>query len=175
MKRYNLTEKKFLSDQELNRLEFTLSRNRDKSIRDYLLISVALATGGRANEILALTKKDLNVQNRSVFLLGLKGSFDRSIPIKKPLFDDLLRYSQTLIGDKLFDISYPRLVQIWNVWTPNPEKTFHCLRHTAALRVYRKTKDIRLLQLFLGHANIQNSIIYMDYVYSEEQMRRLIL
>ncbi len=40
--------------------------------------------------------------------------------------------------------------------------TFHSLRHTALTRLYKKTKDIRLVQEVAGHANISTTMIYYD-------------
>ena len=74
----------------------------------------------------------------------------------------------------LFPISYPRLVQIWQHYRP-VHKKFHSLRHTFAIELYKKTKDIRLLQMALGHRNIANTMIYADYVYSQTELRRLLL
>jgi site-specific recombinase XerD len=49
---------------------------------------------------------------------------------------------------------------------------FHCLRHTAGSIVRRRTKDIRLAQLFARHANIATTTIY-DHP-SDEEMRAAI-
>jgi integrase/recombinase XerC len=54
-------------------------------------------------------------------------------------------------------------------------KKFHSLRHTFAIELYQKTKDLRLVQVALGHRNITNTMIYADYVYSQQELRKLIL
>jgi len=74
----------------------------------------------------------------------------------------------------LFPISYHRLYQIWHQYRPVAKK-FHSLRHTFAIRLYRKTKDLRLVQVALGHRNITNTMIYADYIYSQQELRKLIL
>ena len=76
--------------------------------------------------------------------------------------------------DLLFPISYSRLIQIWEHYRPTHKK-FHSLRHTFAIRLYKKTKDLRLVQVALGHRNITNTMIYADYVYSQQELRKLIL
>ena len=125
-------------------------------------------------ELLNLRKADLDPEERTVFIRGLKGSSDREIPLKSQLFDQIWREAQKTEGELIFPISYNRLRQIWQLYRP-VHKKFHCLRHTFAIQLYKKTKDVRLLQMALGHRNIVNTMIYADYVYSREELRKLIL
>ncbi|CAM5999402.1 unnamed protein product [Sphagnum balticum] len=39
----------------------------------------------------------------------------------------------------------------------------------------QKTKDLRLVQVALGHRNITNTMVYADYIYSQQELRKLIL
>jgi integrase/recombinase XerC len=136
---------------------------------------LALRTGGRASELLGLRHVDLNTYDSSVFIRGIKGSNDREIPLPAKLFEKLQAYAATVpSSSNLFPIGYHRLRQIWDWYRPVPKK-FHSLRHTFAIRLYKKTKDIRLVQVALGHRNITNTMIYADYHYSQEELRKLIL
>ena len=40
----------------------------------------------------------------------------------------------------------------------------HTLRHTFATDLYRQTKDIRLVQKALGHADVSTTMIYVHLV-----------
>ena len=173
-KQYAINKNKFLLDPEFEHLNLLLKRYVFQDKRNCLLLYIAMHTGARATEILSLTKEDLNVYDQSVFIHGIKGSNDREIPLPEWLFDLLEDYSKDLPGEKLFDISYHRLRQIWEHYRP-VKKKFHSLRHTFAIRLYKKVKDIRLLQIALGHRNITNTMIYADFVYSQSEMRKLIL
>lgn len=161
---------KYLDDSELEHLN---KITQDQS-RDSLLIRLALATGARASELLNIRKVDLNSKTKTVFIRGLKNSRDRETPIDPKLFELLQLYSYTHGEERLFPITYQRLVQVWNHYKPSPDKTFHCLRHSFAVRLYRRHRDIKLVQLALGHRNIQNTMVYVDFVYSIEEMRRLL-
>lgn len=177
--RYALNKNKYLIEPEVERLERTLASDKASDvgfdIRDVLILELALKTGGRATELLNLRHVDLNVYDQTVFIRGIKGSNDREIPIKKEIFERLMKYANTVPkNEMLFPIGYHRLRQIWDWYRPVPKK-FHSLRHTFAIQLYRKTKDIRLLQVALGHRNIANTMIYADYVYSQSELRRLIL
>lgn len=176
-KPYSLNKNKYLLDFEFDRLDQILNSFESKDIRNVLLLRMALHTGARATELLNIKVADLDTRSKSVFIYGIKGSNDRELPLQPKLFSQLMSFvtSEKLEGPQLlFDISYPRLVQIWLNYRP-VHKSFHSLRHTFAIRLYKKTRDIRLLQFALGHRNIANTMIYADYVYSQEELRRLIL
>ena len=173
--RYSLNKNKYLLDPEYDHLEMLLTRYRREEPRNCLAIHLALKTGARAQELLNVKKSDLNPYDQSVFITGLKGSDDRELPIEPSLFEQVEEYAHKKKPEEfLFDITYHRLRQIWCDYRPVAKK-FHCLRHTFAIRLYKKTKDIRLLQVALGHRNITNTMIYADYVYSQTELRRLIL
>lgn len=173
--RYALNKNKYLLDPEFDHLEMTLNRYKFQDMRNCLALFIALYTGARAQEILNLKKSDVNPYDKSVFITGLKNSNDREIPLNDIIFEDLETYSRGMNPDDfLFPITYSRLRQIWTDYRP-VKKKFHCLRHTFAIRLYKKTKDIKLLQMALGHRNITNTIIYADFVYSQTELRRLIL
>ena len=173
-KRYAMNKNKYLLDPEYEHLELLLKRYLFQDKRNCLIILVAMHTGARASEILQMTKEDLNPYDQSLFIHGIKGSNDREIPLPTWVFELLEDYAGDLKTDKLFPISYHRLRQIWEHYRP-VKKKFHCLRHTFAIRVYKKVKDIRLLQIALGHRNITNTMVYADFVYSQTEMRRLLL
>lgn len=147
---------------------------RLKDPRNTLLIELGLRTGARAQELLNILKSDLNSYDESVLIRGLKNSNDREIPLKSDYFVELSRYAESVSGQRVFPITYDRLYQIWDLYRPIPKK-FHSLRHTFAIELYQKTKDLRLVQVALGHRNITNTMVYADYIYSQQELRRLIL
>lgn len=176
--RYALNKNKYLLDPEVERLERLLENQPPTEDRDVLLLWLAMKTGARATELLNLRKVDINPYDRTLFIRGIKGSNDRELPLAPWLFVRLQAYSERNgaghQGADLFPIGYHRLRQIWDLYRPCAKK-FHALRHTFAIRLYRKTKDLRLVQVALGHRNITNTMIYADYVYSQQELRKLIL
>jgi integrase/recombinase XerC len=171
---YSLNKNKYLLPPEVERLTRIVTDHEARDLRNCLIIQMALRTGARAQEILNLNKADLNSYDESVFIRGIKNSNDREIPLPKALFQKVYNYSQTVEGVRLFPITYDRLYQIWDLYRPVPKK-FHALRHTFAIQLYQKTKDLRLVQVALGHRNITNTMIYADYVYSQQELKKLIL
>lgn len=172
--RYALNKNKYLLDPEMDRLEYILNSFKDKDPRNCTLLWLLFHTGARAQEVLNIRVEDLNSFDESVFIRGIKGSNDRELPVASWLFQRLLAEVVRADEQRLFPITYNRLRQIWEHYRP-VHKKLHGLRHTFAIRLYRKTKDLRLVQVALGHRNITNTMIYADYVYSQQELRKLIL
>lgn len=172
--RYALNKNKYLLDPELDRLVYILESFKEKDARNCTLLWTLIHTGARAQEALNLRPEDLNTYEESVFIQGLKGSNDREIPVPSWLFNRLMREIPNARDGRLFPITYNRLRQVWDLYRPVHKKQ-HALRHTFAIRLYKKTKDLRLVQVALGHRNITNTMVYADYIYSQQELRKLIL
>jgi integrase/recombinase XerC len=172
--RYSLNKNKYLLPPERERLDKIISDYETKDPRNCLLIGLALRTGARAQELLNLTLADFNTYDETVFIRGIKNSNDREIPLHSDFFKRVHRFATQQGDDRPFPITYNRLYQVWELYRPTPKK-FHSLRHTFAIELYQKTKDLRLVQVALGHRNITNTMIYADYVYSQQELRKLIL
>jgi integrase/recombinase XerC len=169
MSRYELTKAKYLLDEEVEHLTSTLTRFQNTDARNCTLIWLALLTGGRASELLALTPNDLDHAEKSVFIRGLKGSRDRELPIPPWLFNKLTELTPE--DGRLFPITYVRFYQIWCEYRP-VKKKLHALRHTFAITLYRKTKDLHLIQQALGHKSVSNTLIYSQFQYRMPELRR---
>jgi integrase/recombinase XerC len=172
--RYTLNKNKYLLDPEYDRLIHILQSFRDKDPRNTTLLWTLLHTGARAQEALNLRMDDLNTFDETVFIRGLKGSNDRELPVPSWLFKRLVQESARADRGYIFPISYNRLRQVWELYRP-VHKKLHGLRHTFAIRLYKKTRDLRLVQVALGHRNITNTMVYADYIYSQQELRKLIL
>ncbi len=163
-----LTRSKYLLEDE----EAALRRALVGGSRDVLVLELLLYTGARAGEILQLVPSDLNWNNRSVYLRGTKKSRDREIPLPRDLYSRLVHLVPGK-GARLFPFGYDNLRRIWLLYRP-VDKGLHSLRHTAAINLYKKTRDIKLVQLFLGHRSLTNTQIYTEFVYSQEALRSVL-
>lgn len=162
-----MNHEKYLSQDERSCLLSVLGGDRDS-----LMLSLLLFTGCRSGELLNLRKRDLNASECSVLIKGTKGSTNREIPLPRAFYARLEGYSEG--RDRLFPISYNRLRDIWMFYRP-VKKKLHSLRHTFAIELYRKTLDIRLVQRALGHRNIETTMIYQDYQYGIDELRKALV
>ena len=165
---------KYLSPSELSLLHSVLARFRSTNVREVLLFDILLATGARSSELLNVTVSDLNPHDQTIFFRGLKGSRDRAIPVTPDLFKRLSAYTASMHPtERVFKLSYTRLQALWSLYRPI-RKPLHCLRHTFAITLYKRHKDLYLVQRALGHRSITSTMVYQDYVYGLDEMRKVL-
>lgn len=172
---------KFLSDDDLSSLRAYFSTNTG---RDGIMIELLMYTGARTSELLSLRVCDINLGEGLVLVRGLKGSMDREIPIPHHLGKKLKAFLESKklnSQDLIFPISARRFRQIWNKLMPHLKglndkqgKGLHAIRHTFAIELFKKHRDIRLVQFALGHRSINNTLVYSEYVYKSEELRKLL-
>lgn len=167
----SLNKNKYLNNLESSQLEQFLRARLPA--RDSLMLLLALKTGARASELLGVSKRDVDFYNGTVFVKGLKGSNDREIPLEPILLAALKTYSEG-VEDKLFDLTYDRLYQVWCHYR-TCEKKLHALRHTFAIQLYEKTRDIHMVRYALGHKSISNTMIYLDFFHAQEGLRKALV
>lgn len=173
MRRYELNQFKHLSDEELAHLK---RNTKTSSLRDRTLIHILIHTGARATEVLNITPQDLNHKDKTVFIRGLKNSADRELPLPPRLFEALAALALLNCDTGLvFPIKYQRLKQIWDWHCPVRGKGPHAARHTVGINLYKKTNNLNLVKLVLGHRSIANTMIYSEYVFSKRELKKLIL
>lgn len=167
---YEITEAKFLSEKEQERLREAFSLKPDKSLPLRLL----LETGARGQELLNVVFDDVDFKGGSIFIRGLKGSRDRRIPLKPETLLLLKKRCQGLSGqDQIFAFSTRTLRRLWGDFRPC-SKGVHALRHTFALNVYEAHTDIILLKSALGHKNIKNTMVYADFIERMESLKKIL-
>lgn len=169
----SLNSSKFLSKEEDARLLSLLHRHEN---RDTLMLLLLRRYGMRAGELLSLRVKDLNSATKTMMVPGSKGSNPREFPLSDELWARLSAQARHFISDtdRVFLISYIRLHQIWGEYRP-VKKHLHSLRHTLGIEMYQKTKDIRLVQKILGHRSISNTMIYLDFAYTQDEFRKALV
>lgn len=155
-----------LSREEISKiLAFT------QNIKHRLILSLAYGAGLRVSEILSLRIKDLDFNERLIFVRQGKGAKDRFTVLPEKLIDDLnnfiaLKDPNTYLfeserggkltirtAEKVFDNAMKK-AEIYK------DATFHSLRHSFATHLLENGTDIRYVQELLGHQNIRTTQIY---------------
>jgi integrase/recombinase XerD len=144
--------------------------------RDLCLITLMLNAGLRASEALHLRARDIDWTSGQIMVREGKGKKDRSLWLneadldllrswksRRPIAGELL--FTTLHGTPLKDRDLRAMVKrrarkVGIIKDVHP----HMLRHTFATDLYRVTKDIRLVQKTLGHADLSTTMIYTHLV-----------
>lgn len=140
-----------------------------------LAVGLMVTTGVRVNEVVALTCNDIDLQSRSLRILG-KGRRERQVYLTNAWITDLTRtYLRTratlgiehehLLFNQRLDPLTPtsmraRLRKAAREAGIAVHVTPHMLRHTAATQLIEAGVDIRYIQRLLGHASLSTTEIY---------------
>lgn len=172
---YQLNSTKFLTREEDARLLKLLSTSRNELATQLKLLRFY---GMRSGELLALRLMDINKDEKTIYIRGSKRSNDRELPLNDEIFIDLLKSADGCVSEKsrIFNISYWGLKKRWDVSRFRPgKKKLHSLRHTFGVEMYKKTKDIKMVQKLMGHRSIRNTMIYVDFQYTQDQFRKALV
>jgi len=145
-------------------------------IKHRLLIVLCYSAGLRRSELQKLKPEDLDFEHHLIFIRAAKGKKDRYSTLPhglKPLYDRYMEACNPRVY--LFEGSEPgkkySFTSMSNILkraadTAGIRKNvhMHMLRHSFATHLLEDGHDIRYVQAFLGHANLQTTQIYTHIV-----------
>lgn len=170
---------KFLTLDETRRLFAAITDKRDKSI--FLL---AYRHGLRASEIGLLRVSDLDLKRLRVMLHRLKGSLSGEHPLQADEARALkawLKSSNTdspilfpsrrglPISRQMLDVLMKDYAE--EAAIPKDKRHFHVLKHSIATHLLDAGAELRFVQDWLGHSNIQNTVIYTALVSTSREAK----
>ena len=132
------------------------------------IIQFALNTGMRKEEILSLTWKCVNFENKKITLLDTKNGKKRFIPINSVVMSILKEAHKNKVCEYVFvnhatETRYSDLKRSFNALClkANVENfRFHDLRHTSATRMVGAGVPITMVKDILGHSDIHTTMRY---------------
>lgn len=176
---------KFLTQDETHRLFSVIKDKRDKA-----LFLVAYRHGLRASEVALLQTTDLDFKKLRIMIHRLKGSHSGEHPLQpdeaKALKSHLRSRSHEspiLFTSRRQDGIHRRTLD-WLIKgygerakLPPDKRHFHCLKHSIATHLLDAGADLRFLQDWLGHSNIQNTVVYtfLSSITREQKARKFFL
>ena len=163
--------KKFL--EAIEESDFKQNSNRNK-----LIIKTIIFTGIRVSEALNLKRKDIT-EDGDLFIIRIRGKGNkyRIVMIKRHIIEDHLnaiainyinKEGYLFInkkGTRLTQAYVSRIVEqiLFKAGIRKEKNGAHMLRHTFATMLYKKQKDLVLVQEALGHASLNTSRIYTHF------------
>ncbi len=162
--------------------QLSKAKNQVTAIREWMLIDLLTGTGLREAEAADLRCGDVKTGygESAVYVRNGKGSKSRKVEITDSLKTHLKSFIKWKV-DQGEPTGYDDHIFIGQrgAWTPaaiqqcvkkwlrklnlyESGKSAHALRHSYAVELYRKERDIKAVQRQLGHANIQTTQIYAD-------------
>lgn len=167
---------KFLTlDESINLLE-NMNVDDPYYLRDYCIVTLFINCGMRLSELVGLNMQDVNLDERSMRLLG-KGNKERIIHINDACADAIITYLPTRKpsdkepnalflskqGSRLCNRRVEQIVDnaLRDSNLDNRGLSTHKLRHTAATLMYQHGNvDPLMLKEILGHKSISTTEIY---------------
>lgn len=150
------------------------------NIRELALFNLAIDSKLRASDLVNLKVFDVshgsNVQSRAMVIQQktsrpvqfeitkrTRVSLERWISLKGLKGDDYLFRSRIKDSPHLSTRQYARIVEGWVKslgLDPVPYGT-HTLRRTKVSLIYKRTKNLRAIQLLLGHSSLESTVRYL--------------
>ena len=185
-----LEKEKYLSKEEIGKMKSFLedrmmlakAKGHTRGVRPYYILMFILYTGLRVSEACKIKFKELNLTSRTPYInvINGKGGKDRIVYVPselKKLVNEFKQWKE-LVGEPIGDDNFlfiseggrpyrSRSIQfmmqeVRDVLKFGCKCSPHSLRHSFALYLYEKTKDLRLVQKQLGHVNVATTTIYAD-------------
>lgn len=170
----------FMSEEELKKFLDSVENADFKAntTRNKLIIKIIIFTGIRVSEAIGIKLGDISEENDLYIIrIRAKGNKYRIVMIKKELIKDLLnnipinyanKDSYLFINKKgtpLTQAYVSRIVEqiLFKSGIRKQKNGAHMLRHTFATLLYKKQKDLVLVQEALGHASLNTSRIYTHF------------
>jgi site-specific recombinase XerD len=154
-----------LSDEEQDRLIQALAAGvGPEARRDHALFALMLATGIRLGSALALEARDVDPHRGELALRRTKGDVPTSVPLSRAVCELLREYMDGRGDGPLFPISARHAQRRLSTWCQRAgigrRLSPHDLRHSFAIRLYSRTRDLLLVQQALRHRSIASTCVY---------------
>jgi integrase/recombinase XerC len=136
-----------------------------EDIRDKLIVRTIYATGVRVSELCNINIEDIDFDEHTIRIRG-KGDKIRTVFIDDETLGDLMKFIGNRIVGPLFvgqqgkHISSRAIQHIFKHYAPQGI-TPHKIRHSYASELYKRSKNLRVVQENLGHTSIKTTEIYL--------------
>ncbi len=166
------------TDDELERMWFYCIQNGKLDFMNYMI--TLFLTGARPNEILKMTKDDIDFEDNTIKIWMNKTQYENTTPINPKYLKELESISKangldngcifygSLRNKEFYGKEFKKMREELNL---NPKYTRYTFRHTAGNRAYDLTGDIHLVADFLGHQDIRTT---QGYISSRPQRKQVI-
>jgi len=136
-----------------------------EDLRDKLIVRTIYATGVRVSELCNMNIEDIDFDEHTIRIRG-KGDKIRTVFVDDDTLADILKFINTRIVGPVFvgqqgkNISSRAIQHIFKNYAPSGI-TPHKIRHSYASELYKRSKNLRVVQENLGHTSIKTTEIYL--------------
>lgn len=164
----NIRTIKYLTQEEVRGLFKVIDNKRDRAI-----FLTAYYHGLRPSEVGIIQAEDVDLERARLWITRLKHSKSGEYPMQPDEVRAIRAWMKArnqntpclFYGRGPMPISRRTLHYLINVYgekanIPKSKRHFHVLRHSIATHLLEAGADIRFVQDWLGHQNIQNTVVY---------------
>ena len=151
---------KYLKHNQVLRLLDSIDDPRDK-----LIVRTIYATGVRVSELCNMNIEDIDFDEHTIRIRE-KGDKMRTVFIDDDTRADILKFignrieGPVFVGQQGKNISSRAIQHIFKNYAPSGI-TPHKIRHSYASELYKRSKNLRVVQENLGHTSIKTTEIYL--------------
>ncbi len=151
---------KYLKHNQVLRLLDSIEDPRDK-----LIVRTIYASGVRVSELCNMNIEDIDFDEHTIRIRG-KGDKIRTVFIDDDTLADILKFignrivGPVFLGQQGKNISSRSIQHIFKHYAPSGI-TPHKIRHSYASELYKRSKNLRVVQENLGHTSIKTTEIYL--------------
>lgn len=177
---------KYFTRRELTSLFKAIEKSERKhSIRDLAIFRIAYYCGLRASEIGLIKYQNYNKAAAEIYCVRLKGSWNNTIRLnkdtKKALDKYIKEYGDFKDDDILFQsqekkpISRKTLDVLMKKYCENAKiqdrskHHFHTLKHSCGVHLAESGLDIKEVNFWLAHKNINNTMVYFQFTTRQQE------
>jgi len=152
-------------DMERELLSWLNCMQRNREAKD--IVECLIDLGCRVNERLGLEKRFVDFDNNQINFNDRKNDQAVAVPMTNRVQSIIRRYYREVKDfDRLFTLNYSELNAIWQKarkdlgYADKKFYTIHLCRHTCGSRLAQRGVALLLIKDWLGHEDIQNTMIY---------------
>ena len=166
----------YLTIEEVDKLLSIPDINTFKGLRDKTMLEIMYSCGLRVSELISLKKKDINIKNCFIRIIG-KGNKERIIPIGEIALEylnkyfELLSYNSKINNSKYVFINknglpltrqyFFKIIKYYSIKANiNKNISPHTLRHSFATHLLENGAPLIAVKNLLGHESINTTQIY---------------
>ena len=169
-KKPKVEDRRYLRPSEARRLIEAAGKRGRYPFRDRVLVRLVYRHGLRASEAVGMRWSQLDLEAGTLHVVRLKGSIDSTHSLDRDELRDLRQLRQQVTGLCVFETERggPLSVDVLQYIVREAGKLArldveahpHMLRHATGYSLANEGTDTRLIQAFLGHADIRHTAHY---------------
>lgn len=169
-----LRGKRHLTKSEIDRICKAIRKGSRHPDRDELMVLVAFYHGLRISELLNIKWQHIRLNDHQISIKRLKNGIDNVHPIVNKRELMLLRKAYkamsnptsgyVFLNERKNAVSVSGFQKMFNKFSEQAlgvKFNAHALRHSCGTALIEKGLDVRTVQNYMGHRNIQNTTVYL--------------